>query len=499
MAEPNDVSRVKIAQEQNAGSLFARPNVIGTATGYRQSEGEYTEDVCVQVFVSRKYPRSHLPSWAVVPWEVPGPDGEGVPTDVIDAGYFQPIQDTTRYRPVVGGCSIGNLTGTNAGTLGGWACDETDDSTVFLTNNHVVTASTNRTAIPATSGIVQPGQLDGGSAPADQIGQTKRIVPIPTNPSQGAAPTTAVDAAIGTITAGRDHDVLNIGPAIYEIATPTLGMNVQKRGRTTQLTTNGRIVSVNASWTLNYGRQFNPAFAQIGIGNSVFNIASTDGNRFGDRGDSGSLIFAQNTDTLEGTRPVLGLLFAGGSTGPGAEFGTLIGACNINSVFNRLNLTTICDCAVRAILEAIFEGTEHRETTGLSKTGLRRKERQLRGVRERIVDEAPLGEAAVKLVTKKTPAISEVLVKDDKAFGLAVRAFGSLRQTRTALDLLQTELDEETVEDLSALAQRIAEINPDLEEPARLLESAVSEAEGSSLADLIGSKGPEQRGYGKNQ
>lgn len=493
MAEMDDITRIKIAQEESTPSLFARPNVIGTATGFRQSDGTYGDDLCVQVFVSRKFPLSHLPRWAVVPREVPGPDGEGIPTDVIDAGFLQPIQDTTRYRPVPGGCSIGNLTGINAGTLGGWACDETDDTTVFLTNNHVVTATNNRTAVPATSGIVQPGQLDGGTAPADQIGQTKRIVPIPTTASQAAAPTTAVDAAIGTITADRDNDVIDIGPAIYEIATPALGMNVQKRGRTTQLTTNGQIVSVNANWLLNYGSFGSPAFARIGVGTSVFNIASTDGSPFGDRGDSGSLIFDQDEGSLEDTRPVVGLLFAGGSNGPGTAFGTLIGACNINTVFNQLNLTTLCDCAVRAVLDAIFSGADRRET-GLSRPGLRRQERQLRKLRDRILKSQPFGEVAADFITRKTPAISEVIAQDDEAFGLAVRTFGAWARKRTLLDVMDARIDEETVEDFAQLAERIATVNPDLEKPARLLRSAVSEAEGKRVADLLGSQGPKQRG-----
>lgn len=487
MAHIDDLPRIKRTQELNADRLFEYPNVVGVATGFQETrQGFGREEIRIQVFVQQKLPLSHLPDDAVIPREVPDPEGEGVRTDVIDAGFAQPLQDTTRYRPVPGGCSIGNLTGINAGTLGGWACDETDDTTVFLTNNHVVTATGNRGAIPANSGMVQPGQLDGGTAPADQIGQTKRIVPIATSAAQATAPTTAVDAAIVTITADRDNDVIDIGPAIYETATPTLNMNVQKRGRTTGRTTNGRVVSVNASWLLNYGTTGSPAFARIGTGASVFNIASTDGNPFGDRGDSGSLIFDQAAGELDGTRPVVGLLFAGGRNGGTGAFGMLIGACNIANVFNQLDLTTICDCAVRAVLEALFDRSEEGGRIELTRPRLRRKEKQLRRLRSRIIEDQPFGEAAMQLVTTKTAQLSEVIHRDEIAFGLAVRAFGRLARKATNLDVLEAELDQETIGHARRLARRVAEVEPELENEAEALSEALQGAQGKRVGDVLG-------------
>jgi hypothetical protein len=80
-------------------------------------------------------------------------------------------------------------------------------------------------------------------------------------------------------------------------------MNVKKRGRTTELTTNGQITSLDASWNLNYGL----GTATIGSGPSVFNISSTDKSIFADHGDSGSLIFDQNPGAISGTYPAVGL------------------------------------------------------------------------------------------------------------------------------------------------------------------------------------------------
>jgi hypothetical protein len=169
MADSKELLRAKCCQEIHQDRLRLLPNVIGTATG-RQKKGKFTRDACVQVFVSRKYSLDSLPEDAIVPGELPDSHGARVSVDVIDAGFVQLLQDTTRYRPVQGGCWIGNLTRINAGTLGGWACDDADDTIVFLTNNHVVTATNNRQAIPTPSGIVQPGSWTGAPRPPSLSG-----------------------------------------------------------------------------------------------------------------------------------------------------------------------------------------------------------------------------------------------------------------------------------------------------------------------------------------
>ena len=219
------------------------------------------------------------------------------------------LQDTTRYRPVPGGCSIGPEATVSAGTLGGWACDERDETTVMVSNNHVIS---NLDAMPTLRRIVQPARLDGGVLPGDVIGRLKRHQQVNTvaNPPTVPVPTSVVDAAIGSIDAGIDidHDVLAIGPAIYELRAPALNMNVQKRGRTTQLTTNGRVTTVGATFTCTYRNR--TRISQI---QNAFRITSTDGNPFGSPGDSGSLIFDQAAGQLNGTRPVVGLLYAGGT------------------------------------------------------------------------------------------------------------------------------------------------------------------------------------------
>lgn len=498
MAERPDVIEAIRAQDLNAARFLGRPDVAGIATGYRQRKGQYGDQVCVQLFVPQKLPRDALPEDALLPPEVHGPDGERVPTDVIEAGPFQPLQDTTRYRPVVGGCSIGNMTGFNAGTLGGIVCDETDHTAVLLTNNHVLTVAGARQTIPADDRIVQPGRLDGGVAPADVIGDTKRLVPIPTGPVRATAPVTAVDAAIGSLDADYRVRVLNIGSAPFETGAAALGMNVQKRGRTTQLTTNGQVVSVNASWTLNYGTMASPVFATIGTGGSVFNIASTDGNPFGRRGDSGSLIFDQAEGDLNDTFPCVGLLFAGGSNGTGQPFGTLIGACDIGSVFAGLNLGTMCTCIVRSLLDAIGQRSAEDETTEARMIDPRKTETRLRRLEQRLFTRSEAGGAIVELVRKNAPLLSDALAEDEEAFALAVRAFDPLVRKAASFELLDAELDLETIAPLGRLADRLIELRPELEKRIRPAAKRVLEAEGTDVREFLGKlKRPESPGGGK--
>ena len=73
----------------------------------------------------------------MIPDELAGPSGAAA-TDVVEVYGVRALQDTTRYRPVPGGCSIGPEQSVSAGTLGGFACDNADDGIVLLSNNHVI-------------------------------------------------------------------------------------------------------------------------------------------------------------------------------------------------------------------------------------------------------------------------------------------------------------------------------------------------------------------------
>jgi hypothetical protein len=482
MARPSRETVVRYAQETSQEQLLALANVVGVGTGLRVRNGEFTDEVCVQVFVERKLAPEALDAWQTVPVRVPGYEGANVRTDVIEAPVPDALQaDTTRYRPVPGGCSIGPEATVSAGTLGGWACDELDETTVLVSNNHVIS---NLDAMPALRRIVQPARLDGGVLPGDVIGRLKRHQQVNTvaNPPTVPVPTSVVDAAIGSIDAGIDidHDVLAIGPAIYELRAPALNMNVQKRGRTTQLTTNGRVTTVGATFNCTYRNR--TRISQI---QNAFRITSTDGNPFGSPGDSGSLIFDQAAGQLNGTRPVVGLLYAGGTfnTPPNLPF---TDANDINAVFGALDLTTVCDCVVRAILRAIFG---RGAADGGSATGL---ERQLRRLRARLADTA-FGATIDDLVSREAATAGRILASDDDAFELAVKVLAPLAGRTSLTQLLETPLDDETVAAVGQLTAVFGRHDRRLGREAKVIHTALRGLQGLTIGEVLKASGRQRK------
>ena len=481
MARPSRETVVRFAQETNQDQLLALSNVIGVGTGLRLRDGQFTDEVCVQVFVERKQAPEALESWQTVPTRVPGYEGANVRTDVVEVSVPEALQDTTRYRPVPGGCSIGPEATVSAGTLGGWACDERDETTVLVSNNHVIS---NLDAMPALRRIVQPARLDGGVLPGDVVGRLKRHQQVNTvaNPPTVPVPTSVVDAAIGSIDAGIDidHDVLAIGPAIYELRAPALNMNVQKRGRTTQLTTNGRVTTVGATFTCTYRNR--TRISQI---QNAFRITSTDGNPFGSPGDSGSLIFDQAAGQLNGTRPVVGLLYAGGTftNPPNLPF---TDANDINAVFGALDLTTVCDCVVRAIIRAIFGRSAADEGTA---SGL---ERQLRRLRARLADTA-FGATIGDLITREAATAGRILAADDEAFDLAVNVLKPLAGRPSLSKLLETPLDEETVGAIGQLTAVFGRHDRRLGRETKAIHAALRGLQGSTIGDVLKAAGGQRR------
>jgi hypothetical protein len=483
MARPSRETVVRYAQESSQEQLLALSNVVGVGTGLRVRNGEFTDEVCVQVFVERKLAPEALDAWQTVPARVPGYEGANVRTDVIEAPVPDALQaDTTRYRPVPGGCSIGPEATVSAGTLGGWACDELDETTVLVSNNHVIS---NLDAMPALRRIVQPARLDGGVLPGDVIGRLKRHQQVNTvaNPPTVPVPTSVVDAAIGSIDAGIDidHDVLAIGPAIYELRAPALNMNVQKRGRTTQLTTNGRVTTVGATFNCTYRNR--TRISQI---QNAFRITSTNLQPFGSPGDSGSLIFDQAAGQLNGTRPVVGLLYAGGTIRVGPLDIPFTDANDINAVFGALDLTTVCDCVVRAIIRAIFGRRAADEGTA---TGL---ERQLRRLRARLAD-TEFGTTIDDLITREAATAGRILASDDEAFELAVEVLTPLAGRPSLTKLLETPLDDDTVTAVGQLSAVFARHDRRLGRETKSINTALRGLQGSTIGEVLRAAGRQRK------
>jgi virginiamycin B lyase len=186
--------------------------------------------------------------------------------------------------------------------------------TLFILSNNHVMALANQASIG--DAIVQPGYEDGCSSTHQVVGHLSQFVSI--NFSGGS---NTVDAAIAQTSKSlvvSNGAILEIGPPSSAIASPSVGMQVMKSGRTTGLTT-GTIDAINVTVMINYGA---PGWAKF-----VNQFAVIPGPTFSWHGDSGALIVTAN-----GLNPV-GLLFAGSA----AE--TL--ANPIESVVSALNITFV--------------------------------------------------------------------------------------------------------------------------------------------------------------
>ncbi|MEO1084842.1 MAG: hypothetical protein AAFY88_11425, partial [Acidobacteriota bacterium] len=183
---------VAAAAKKNMWSAIERDgNCVGAAFGRRITQGQVTETPALVIYVQKKVPQRFLPLSRRLPRKA-YVGGDWVDVDVIETGPIVPFMFTGRDRPAPSGISIFNAAqpGLNAGTLGCLVRDLTDGSLCLLSNNHVIAGEN---AASAGDPIVQPGTLDGGVTPADNIARLKRFIPF-------TATGNVVDAAIAEIT-----------------------------------------------------------------------------------------------------------------------------------------------------------------------------------------------------------------------------------------------------------------------------------------------------------
>jgi len=265
-------------------------NLVGMGIGERRTAGKRTGEMCVKVFVAKKFPKGRIGTADRIPTAI-----GGIATDIEGVGYprkFQ-ISQQRRHRPVPGGVSVGldfNAVDYQfAGTLGVVVSDRANPRRLYtLSNNHVL-ADENRVADGA--GVVQPGTLDGGRN-VDRVARLTRYVPLKFNNRRNW-----MDAAIAQLDrpASAARAILEIGPPTGD-ANPTLGLLVRKSGRTTGLTEGiVRVVSFDV-----FNIEYDQGMVRV---DDVIVIEGTAGS-FSKQGDSGSAI-------VDPKGRVVALLFAG--------------------------------------------------------------------------------------------------------------------------------------------------------------------------------------------
>ena len=328
-----DLASTRNVLKDNRLEFLKRANVVATGIGYKITRGEKTSTLSIVSSVVKKLPPSQLSKQDIIP-----PIINGIPTDVVETGYFRALQShTAKYRPAPGGVSIGHRDIT-AGTLG---CLVKKEGQIFiLSNNHVLA---NSNAANPGDPIVQPGPYDGGKLPDDHIANLSEFIPISFTGQASDCPfargiaeflnriarilgsdtrfhvfrargeENLVDAAIARPLRDQDvsSEILEIG-TIKGLASGELGMAIKKSGRTTGLTT-GEILQVDLTVDVQYGAGRVARFTdQLMAG------AMSQG------GDSGSAILDMNNN-------LTGLLFAGSDTN------TIIN--RIENVFSALGLS----------------------------------------------------------------------------------------------------------------------------------------------------------------
>lgn len=333
-----NINEIKKIQTRHEKALLSKPNVVSVGIGYKVVNGKTTDELALIAGVSAKMPSIQMSGKDVVPRLL-----DGCPVDVMQVGVistfpkpkkkkakakkvvpaepvrtFSDFDTTARYRPAIPGTSIAHFNVT-AGTFG--CVVQKGGLELLLSNNHVL-ANSNDASVGDP--IFQPGPLDGGTS-ADQIGTLYDFVQIsmggggtPPAPSpcpigngvagvanmaswafrrktrlQAVVPQAAnkIDAALCFPTEDYVKEIHQIGKPVG-VVDATIGMELQKYGRTTQYTT-GKALQVNVTVNVSYG----PGKIAQYVGQILAGEMSAGG-------DSGSLV-------LDMENHAVGLLFAG--------------------------------------------------------------------------------------------------------------------------------------------------------------------------------------------
>jgi hypothetical protein len=86
MAAEKSMAEVRAIRDKYQAELLRKVNVVGVAVGYREKDGQMTDQVALTVMVKKKVPLSQLDAKDVIPPEI-----EGVMTDVKEVGEIRAL------------------------------------------------------------------------------------------------------------------------------------------------------------------------------------------------------------------------------------------------------------------------------------------------------------------------------------------------------------------------------------------------------------------------
>jgi hypothetical protein len=80
------IQRAIDVKARHEADLMRKANVLSVGVGYREKQGQLTDEVVLVVSVTHKVPRSKLPPQDIVP-----PVIEGIPVDVRETGTMRAL------------------------------------------------------------------------------------------------------------------------------------------------------------------------------------------------------------------------------------------------------------------------------------------------------------------------------------------------------------------------------------------------------------------------
>lgn len=329
---------------------YLRFDAHRVGVGFKRVGGAFTDTLSVVFIVHAKQPRAVLDPRKRIPETLRLIDqttGEEIiaKTDVVafPRPELQMFIPGAFNRPAPGGSRISPQSNSgDAGTLGGWVWDKTDDSIVFLTNRHVIGSNVGETINQGSSGTLP----DGDTLRIGELKRAAELVELTGQPPHPESQCSFADASIGKIDNTADIGLVTpeIGLAVFATAGVSLLQHVEMFGSITEYQ-QGRI-------TLYPTQGIYPIDGQDAGMCDLFQFEPLEANEtVSAKGDSGKLVFNINNDD-DDPNPCVGLHFAGGgSAGANNNYGL---ACPIQNVFDALDLDTLCSGGLAGFLDALF-------------------------------------------------------------------------------------------------------------------------------------------------
>jgi hypothetical protein len=276
-------------------------NVVGLGLGSRRVEGRSTGQLCVKVFVRKKFSVAVVPESEMIPRIY-----EGIPLDVEESGIIyemeasltQPMPNPMNgFDPIQPGVSIGSYCPDcrtqSTGTLGAILSKSSTDMRFGLTCKHVVDACVCEHTTIAKNDVIQPGPIDRE--------RYRRIGRVSFFCGASDSFTNEVDAAAILLDVSNWSDVLYIGGPTGTVLAQ-VAMPVHKFGRTTQYT-EGIVTDVEFEVRVESKRR-----GRVLRYENQIRIETQGVTPFSEEGDSGALVLEIPSGRA------LGLLFAGSAT-----------------------------------------------------------------------------------------------------------------------------------------------------------------------------------------